>query len=398
MPCENWDDAMIPITYNLRSLAVRKTTTIATALGIALVVFVLAASQMLASGIRNTLGKSGRDDHALVLRKGADNEMSSNVETRLVNLILASPGVKRDASGKPQGVAELLLVIALEKAGAAGQVSNVTLRGVPDDLLEFNQDIHVVTGRPARAGADEVIIGKRLEGQFQGLRLGESFEIKKNRRVQVVGIFESDGSSRESEILCDVELVRTSFGREGVVSSVTVALESPSKFDSFKAAMEHDKQLGLQAISQPAYYQKQSEGTANLVTFLGGAIVFFFSVGATIGAMITMYAAVSHRKREIGTLRALGFSRFTILSSFLLEAVLLTVIGGAIGALASLGMGFVHFSMMNMNSWSEITFSFDPSPAIVLTAVLVGAFMGVFGGLMPALQAARISPTEAMRD
>jgi putative ABC transport system permease protein len=389
---------MIPITYNLRSLAVRKTTTIATALGIGLVVFVLASSQMLANGIRNTLGKSGRPNHAIVLRKGADNELSSNLETRLVNLILAAPGVEKDSAGKPQGVGEVLLVIALDKAGTSGQVSNVTLRGVPDNLLEFNKDIHIVSGTPARAGADEVIIGKRLEGQFKGLKVGESFEIKKNRRVKVVGIFEADGSSRESEILGDIELVRSSFGREGLVSSVTVALESPAKFESFKSAMEHDKQLGLQAIAQPAYYQKQSEGTSTLVTFLGGAIVFFFSVGATIGAMITMYAAVSHRKREIGTLRALGFSRMTVLSSFLLEAILLTVIGGALGALASLGMGFVHFSMMNMNSWSEITFSFDPSLAIVLTAVMVGGFMGVFGGLLPALQAARISPTEAMRD
>ena len=389
---------MIPITYNLRSLAVRKTTTIATALGIALVVFVLASSRMLANGIHNTLGKSGHADHAIVLRKGSENELSSNIESRLVNLILAAPGVQRAASGKPQGVAEVVVVIALEKAGTIGQVANVTLRGVPEDLLEFNKDIRVVSGAAARAGADEVIIGKRIAGQFQGLKLGESFEIKKNRPVKVVGIFEADGSSRESEILADVELVRSSFGREGLVSSVTVALESPSKFDTFKAAMEHDKQLGLQAFTQPGYYQKQSEGTATLVTFLGGAIVFFFSVGATIGAMITMYAAVSHRKREIGTLRALGFSRRTVLSSFLLEAVLLTVIGGALGALASLGMGFVHFSMMNMSSWSEITFSFDPTIAIVLSAVMVGGFMGVFGGLLPALQAARISPTEAMRD
>jgi putative ABC transport system permease protein len=151
-------------------------------------------------------------------------------------------------------------------------------------------------------------------------------------------------------------------------------------------------------MTAPAYYEKSSEGTSLLVSFMGGAIVFFFSIGATIGAMITMYAAVAHRKREIGTLRALGFSRMTIMISFLLEAVLLSLIGGIAGALASLAMSFVKFSMMNMNSWSEISFSFDPSPAILSLALAIGGFMGVFGGLLPALRAARTSPTEAMRD
>jgi putative ABC transport system permease protein len=389
---------MIPIRYNLRSLAVRKATTIATALGIALVVFVLASAQMLSHGIRNTLGKSGSPDHAIVLRKGADAELSSNVESRLVNLILAAPGVKKDAAGKPQGVGEVLLVLSLEKSGAPGQLSNVALRGVPDNALEFRNDVHVTSGRPMRPGADEVIIGKRLDGHFQGLKLGDAFELKKNRKVHVVGVFETGGSSHESEIFGDLDLVRTSFGREAMVSSVTVQLESPSRFDTFKASMEHDKQLGLAAFSEPAFYQKQSEGTATLVTFLGGAIVFFFSVGATIGAMITMYAAVAHRKREIGTLRALGFSRGTVLFSFLLEAVLLTFIGGVVGALASISMGLVHFSMMNMASWSVVSFSLDPSPAIVLNALALGGAMGLFGGFLPAFRAARVSPTEAMRD
>jgi putative ABC transport system permease protein len=389
---------MIPIRYNLRSLAVRKATTIATALGIALVVFVLAAAQMLSHGIRNTLGKAGSADRALVLRKGADAELSSNIESRLVNLILAAPGVKHDASGKPEGIGQVMLVLALEKAGVADQVSNVALRGVPPNAFEGRDDIKITSGRLFNPGADEVIIGKRIAGHFRGLNLGDSFELKKNRKVQVVGIFDANGSSHESEVVGDIELVRTSFGREGQVSSVVVTLEAPSKFEAFKSAMEHDKQLGLSAFSELAYYEKQSEGTATLVTFLGGAIVFFFSVGATIGAMITMYAAVSHRRREIGTLRALGFSRITILSSFLLEAILLTLIGGAVGAVASLAMGSVHFSMMNMASWSEITFSFDPSLSILLSALAVGGVMGLFGGFLPAFRASRVSPVEAMRD
>jgi putative ABC transport system permease protein len=389
---------MIPIRYNIRSLAVRKTTTFATAAGIALVVFVLAASQMLSNGIKNTLGKAGSADHAIVLRKGADNEMSSNLETKLINMIYAAPGVKRDEGGQPLGVSELQVVIALEKPGTGGQVSNVSVRGTTDSVFKYRTHTKIVAGRAAQQGADEAMIGTRLRGQFDGLELGQSFEIKKNLKLKVVGIFEAQGSAQESEVWTDVEIVRSAFGREGLVSSVSVALESPAKFDTFRVAMESDKQLGLQTMSESAYYEKQSEGTAGLVTFLGGAIVFFFSVGAIIGAMITMYAAVSHRKREVGTLRALGFSRFTILFSFLLEAIMLSLLGGIIGALASLSMGLVHFSMMNFNSWSEVTFTFDPAPEIIISAIILGGIMGILGGLFPAIQASRTSPVEAMRE
>jgi putative ABC transport system permease protein len=389
---------MIPISYNIRSLAVRKATTLATATGIALVVAVLASSQMLSNGIRNTLGKAGQPSHAIVLRKGADTEMASNLESRMLNLILASPGVKRDSSGAPRGVGEIVLVLALEKPGTSGQMSNVALRGVSDNVLAFRDQVHIVAGRMAKPGSHEVVIGKRLRGQFKGLDIGQHFELKKNLSVEVVGVFEGSGSSSESEIWGDVDLVRSAFGREAMLSSVIVELESPAKFDAFKLAMERDKQLGLQAFPEIAYYEQQSEGTAKLVTWLTGIVVFFFSIGAIIGATITMYAAVAHRQREIGTLRALGFSRLTIMASFLLEAVLLALLGGVVGAIASLAMGFVKFSMMNMTSWSQISFSFDPTPGILASAVLLGGVMGVLGGLFPAFRAARVSPVEAMRD
>jgi putative ABC transport system permease protein len=389
---------MIPLSYNIRSLAVRKTTTVATAFGIGLVVFVLSASQMLANGVERTLGKAGDPSHAFVMRKGADAELASAIETRIVNVILSAPGVKKDASGAPMGVGEIVIVLALNKADNPDQVSNVQMRGIPDNGLKFRDEIHIIDGRPANPGADEVIIGRRMRGKFVGLELGQSFEIKKNRRVKVVGIFEANGSSYESEILGDVETVRTSFGREGIVSSVTVALESPDAFKKFKAAMESDKQLGLNAMTEPDYYEKQSEGTAGLISFLGKAIVFFFSIGAMIGATITMYAAVAHRKREVGTLRALGFPRSTILLSFVLESTVLALVGGTVGAFASLAMGLVHFSMVNMKSWSEITFSFDPSPGIIASGVILGALLGIIGGLFPAVRASRISPVEAMRD
>lgn len=388
---------MIPLSYNYRSLMVRKATTIATAFGIALVVFVLASSQMLARGIQNTLMKSGSETNAMVLRKGAGAELSSSIEQRVVGQVLATPGTRRDQSGAPVGAGELMVVILLNKASNLDQFSNVQVRGVTENVLQLRPEVRIVAGRPAKPGTSEVVVGQRLIGQFAGLQLGQSFEIKKNRSAQVVGVFEASGSSFESEVWGDVDLLRSAFGRDGLVSSITVGLEAASKLDAFKAAIESDKRLELEVSSELAYFEKQSGSTTSLVSFLGGATVVFFSVGAMIGAMITMYGAVSTRRREVGTLRALGFSRATILLSFLLEAVMLALIGGVVGAAASLAMGLVKISMMNQSTWSEMVFSFDPSPDILLVSVLSAGCMGILGGLFPAVRAARTSPIMAMR-
>ena len=387
---------MIPIRYNLRSLSVRKATTLATAGGIALVVFVLASSLMLSAGIKKTLGSSGRPDDAIVLRMGSDAELGSVVEESSVPLILAAPGVKADERGQPLGVAEVVVVAAMPKLGADG-VTNVTLRGVPDDVMRFRPEVHIVAGRPPRPGTDEAIVGERIRGRIAGLDLGQSFDIKKNRPVKVVGVFAADGSSYESEVWVDRELLRQAYGREGIVSSVRVRLSSPSKFDAFRAGVENDKRLGLQALRETAFYEKQSEGAAMFVGTLGTVVSFFFALGAMIGATITMYAAVANRQREIGTLRALGFSRRAILASFLLEAILLAGIGGVAGAAASMAMGLVHFSMVNFASWSEIVFSFDPTPRVLATALVFACGMGLLGGFFPAVRAARTSPLKAIR-
>jgi putative ABC transport system permease protein len=387
---------VIPLKYNVRSLAVRKATTFATAGGIALVVFVLASSLMLSAGIKKTLGSSGKPDNAIVLRMGSDAELGSSVEESAVPIVMAAPGVKQDEHGQPIGAAEIVVVAAMEKLGAEG-VTNVSLRGVPDDVTSFRPEVHVVAGRPPRAGTDEAMVGARIRGRIRGLDLEQSFDIKKNRPVKVVGIFEADGSAYESEVWVDRQLLAQAFGREGIVSSVRVRLQSPALFDAFRAGVENDKRLGLQATREQAFYEKQSEGTSLFVGALGTAVSVFFAVGAMIGAMITMYAAVANRQREIGTLRALGFSQSSVLVSFLIEAVLLAVVGGAIGAAASLGMGFVHFSMVNMASWSEIVFSFDPTGRVMLLALGFACGMGLLGGIFPAVTAARTSPLKAIR-
>lgn len=386
---------MVPIKYNWRNLVVRKTTTAAAAIGLALVVFVFASVNMMHNGIVKTLGRSANPENAIVLRKGSDAEMTSGIEERQVNLVLAQ-AAQVGASSKPNGVGELVVVILLDKLGTEG-VSNVTVRGVPEDVLAFRKSAKIIEGRAPSPGSEEVLVGKGLRGRFRGLELGQSFELKKNRPVKVVGIFEDEGSSFESEVWADIHAIRTAFGREGYVSSVRVRLDSPSKFDAFKALVEQNRQLGLMVTREADYYEKQSEATAQLLTMLGTVIAIFFSIGAMIGATITMNAQVAHRQREIGTLRALGFSRRSILTSFLLESIVLALVGGAIGALASLAMGFVKITTINAGTWSEIVFTFEPTPDILLQAMILATIMGLVGGFMPALRAARVSPVEAMR-
>ena len=389
---------MIPVVYNVRSLFVRRATTLATVLGIALVVFVLSSSRMLARGVERTMGRSGDPNQAIVLRKGADAELASNIDNNLVSLIKATPGVAKDGTGAPLGAGEIVIVIAANLVEPEGQVANVLVRGVPPEALKLRPEVRIVEGRPAKPGTDEVIVGRRLTGRFKEIALGSTFALNKNRPVHVVGLFEANGSSFDSEVWADLDTARAAFGREGLVSSVTVRLESPTKYDAFATAIQQDKQLGLQPLRESEYYEKQSEDTAAFIKYLGASIVFFFSIGAMIGAMITMYAAVANRRREIGTLRALGFSRGAILSSFLIESFLLALIGGAAGAAASIAMGLVKFSMMNFATWSEVVFSFEPEPEILLSAMLVGGLMGVLGGFFPAVRAARTSALAAMRD
>jgi putative ABC transport system permease protein len=217
---------MIPLRYNVRSLAVRKATTIATAVGIGLVVFVLASSLMLAAGIRRTLGTSGKPDNAIVLRVGSDAELGSVIEEPSVPLIFAAPGVARDNGGHPLGAAEIVVVAAMEKLGTNG-VTNVTLRGVPDDGMRFRPEMRIVAGRPPRPNSDEAMVGSSIRGRFKGVDLGQTFELKKNRPATVVGVFADDGSSYESEIWVDREVLRQTYHREGIVSGVRVRLESP---------------------------------------------------------------------------------------------------------------------------------------------------------------------------
>ena len=391
---------MVPVSYNVRSLLNRKTTTIATALGIGLVVFVLAAVMMLGNGLQQTLTASGRPDNGFVIRKGSDGELSSTIDSQSVGLVLSAPGVKKDDKGRPIGVGEVVIVILLERAGDPGKLANVTVRGTAEASMAVRPNLKVTDGRPPQPGTDEVMIGSALVGRYAGLELGGSFDLKKNRPVKVVGVFEAGGSAYESEVWADIDTVRTSFGRTSMVSSVIARLESDSKFDGFATTVETDKSLGLNAMRETEYFDKQAGPMLGFIMGLGITIAILFAIGSMIGAVITMYGAVAQRSREIGTLRALGFSRFAILTSFLLESIVLAVIGGVIGVVAALGASVLigNVSMTNFMTWSEIVFRLQATPNTLIWSVAIGAIMGLLGGLFPAIRAARMSPISAMRD
>jgi len=389
---------MIPLTYNVRSLVVRKTTTAAAVFGIALVVFVLASSLMLSAGVNDTLSRTGGRDAAIVLRKGVENELSSSVDQGKIGMLLASPGVRKSADGRPMGTGEVSMIVMLEPHATPGGLSNVQVRGVEADVQRFRPEVSIIEGRALKAGADEAIVGRAIAGRFVNLELNGVIEPKKNRPLKIVGIFDAGGSSYESEVWADVDTVKAAFGREGMVSSVRVKLESAGAFDAFKASVEGDKRLGLEAWTEEQWGEKQSQFLSTFMSALGFIISFFFSIGAMIGAMITMYASVAGRQREIGTLRALGFPRRQILFSFIFESLVVAIAGGVVGSLAAMALTFVKFSTLNFATFSELVFTFKATPDVFVTAFIFALVMGLMGGLLPAVRAARMSPVNAMRN
>jgi putative ABC transport system permease protein len=386
---------MIPVSYNIRNIKVRKATAAATVLGLALVVFVFASTLMLGHGIDRTLGRAGEPDMAIVLRKGATSELLSGFDAASVNQVLAD-GALMSSTGGPRGAGEVLMVIVLDRLGTGEGVANVTIRGISDGSYSLRPKLQIVDGRKPAPGTDEVMVGQAIRGRVKGLELGQNVELNKNRLAKVVGVFSDGGSAAESEVWGDIENVRSIYKREGQVSSMRVWVEK-AKFDAFKASVESSRQLNLQVMSANDYYEKQSEQLSTFIKGLGIVVATFFSFGAMLGGMITMHSAVANRQREIGTLRALGFGKLSIWCSFLLESMMLSLMGAVMGILAALVMGLVKFSMINSATFSEIVFTFEPTPGILFGSVIFGVIMGFVGGLPPAWRASRLSPVIALR-
>ena len=388
---------MIPIRYNLRSLTRRRVTTLATAVGIALVVFVLAAARMLSAGIRETLASSGNEGVAIVLRKGSDSELASVIEQPSIAQIAAVEGVDPGVNGSPAVSAELVVVSGLQRAGGEG-LATVTLRGVPEGAFALRSGLSVVEGRMPRPGTSEVAVGQRLRGRFQGLELGGSFELRKGRPVTVVGVFADGGSAYESEVWADLDAVQSAFGRAGLVSAIRVRLAPGTDVGALNARLLADRRLGVEAQQERDYYERQSEGSSAFVEGMGTLMAVFFAAAAILGAMITMNATIASRRREIGTLRALGFGRVSIVLSLVLEACVLALVGGGVGALASLALGFVRIPMLSASSFAEVVFALQPTPGAIAGAMAAALGVGLLGGLVPALRAARIPAITAMRE
>jgi len=277
---------MLIVKYNLRSLLARKATAAATALGVALATLVFAASWMLAAGVTKTVGEGGRDDNAIVVRKGSETELNSNFDAQSVGLILSAPGVKKDGE-RALGAAETVVVAAVPKTGGRG-ISNVTLRGVVEGSYWLRDDLKIVEGQKPRPGTDEAMIGSRLRGRFEGFELGKPFELRKNRPVTIVGVFDDNGHASESEVWLDRDVLAAAFGRATTVSSVHVRLDGKARFTAFQSAIEQDKRLGLGAIAEPEFLEHQSEGLSLFLRVMGTVIGVFFSMGAMLGATMTI--------------------------------------------------------------------------------------------------------------
>ena len=387
----------IPFRYSWQSLWARRATTIATALGIALVVFVLASSLMLVGGLRGTLLRTGDPSRAIVMQTDGFSESWSRIRQSAYSEVAAAPGVKKDARGNPRITGEVVAHVYLATRGDSARNASLQVRGVMPNAFELRPSVRIVEGRAALPGTDEAIIGRSIVGHFEGGVLGGSISLKKKRALKIVGVFEAGGSAHDSEVWADIDTVRSSFNFQGYLSSVTAELESPRVFEAFEAALESDKRQGLSAERERDYYLKVSEDLSSVIAALGGIVTFIFSLGALLGAMITMHGAVSQRKKEIGVLRALGFARGHVLLAFVLEAAALALTGGVLGCSLAFLTTLVDFSAQNEATGQELLFRFMPSPSLFGLSLLAGTLVGVLGGLLPALEAARVDPIRAMR-
>lgn len=387
----------LPLHYSLKSLWLRRSTAVAAAAGIALVVFVLAASLMLAEGLRQTHGRAGRTDRVLVTQQDSYSESGSRLRQSVKTLVAAVPGVQAGPGGQPLVTAETVVHVYLQKTGDPERLASVQVRGVSPNVLDLRPEVTIVAGRAAKPGSQEGLVGKALFGEYDGLELGQGIELQKNRRVEIVGVFEAGGSAHESEVWTDVEFVKSAFGYEGFVSSITARLTSADALPDFQRDLGLKVQQGLSIEPEGRYYARVSNYLSNSLSALGTVVTFIFCFGAMLGAAITLFGAVSQRSREIGVLRALGFRGADVLLAILVETTALSLAGGLLGIAGALLTPFIHFSTVNWATGQEIVFGFFPTWGILLLALIAGTVVGVLGGFFPALRAARITPLQAMR-
>ena len=385
----------IPIHYSLRNLSARKVTTVLTAGGMALVVFVFTAMQMLDAGLQKTLVQTGSPDNMLVIRKGSETEVQSGVTRAQASIIETLAGIARRADGAPIVSKETVVLINLVKRGSA-KPSNVVIRGVGEQGLAL-RNVRLTEGRMFRPGTSEIVAGSSIARQFVGAGIGETLRFGQ-REWTVVGVFDSGGTGYDSEVWGDVEQLMQAF-RRTVYSSVIAKLASADDSDlkRIDEIVGSDPRLTLQAKRETVFYAEQSKLLSNFLSIFGTALSVIFSIGAVIGATITMYSSVANRVTEIGTLRALGFNRREILSTFLLEALALGLVSGIAGVALASFMQSVSFSTTNFQSFAELAFNFTLTTQIAVKAIVFACVMGVVGGFLPSVRASRMKIVDALR-
>ena len=385
----------IPFTYSLRNLATRKLTTFLTAAGMALVVFVFASILMLSAGLEKTLIETGSDDNVIITRASANSEVQSGIERLQGAIIESLPEIATGSSGEPLLAKELVVLISLPKRGSA-KPANVVIRGIQPASLLLRPQVVVLEGRMPHPGSYEIMAGKSIAARFTGGGIGETLHFGM-RDWTVVGVFDAGATGFSSEVWGDATQLMQAF-RRPVHSSITFRLRNSSEFDSIKARLNADPRLTIDVRRETRYYRDQSEVMAKFLRILGISLTAIFSVGAIIGALITMYAAVANRVAEIGTLRALGFRSSSILAAFLMEAVLLGALGGITGLACASFMQLITISTMNWQTFSELAFAFTLTPEIILKSLFFSVLMGLVGGATPAIRASRLKIVDALRE
>jgi len=349
---------------------------------------------MLAAGLETTLVSTGEDDNVVVIRRGAQTEVQSGIDRRQASIVETLPDIATGADGARLVSKEPVVLINLPKRDT-GKASNVVIRGVTTEGLALRPKVRIVEGRMLRPGTSEVIAGRAIADGFKGAGVGETVRFA-SRDWDVVGVFDGGRTGFDSEIWGDAEQMLQAFRRAGF-SSLLFRLADSGRFDDVKRDIESDPRLTLEAKRERRFYADQSEALSKFITYLGTSISIIFSIGAIIGAMITMYASVASRTGEIGTLRALGFSRGSILAAFLLESLLLGLLGGVVGLIAASLMQALTVSTTNFQTFAVLAFSFTLTPKIVVMSLVFSLVMGFVGGFLPAARAARLKIVDALR-
>ncbi|HXE98502.1 MAG TPA: ABC transporter permease [Dongiaceae bacterium] len=385
----------IPISYSFRNLSTRRLTTFLTASGMALVVFVFASILMLSAGLEKTLIETGSDDNVIITRKSANSEVQSGVERLQAAIIESLSNIATDRQGEALLAKELVVLISLPKRGS-DKPANVVIRGIQDASLQLRPQVVLREGRMPKPGSSEIMAGSSIAARFKGGGIGENLRFGM-RDWRVVGVFDAGATGFSSEIWGDATQLMQAF-RRPVYSSLIFRLRDSAEFPLVKAKLEADPRLTVDVRRETRYYRDQSEAMAKFLRILGLSLTVIFSIGAIIGAMITMYAAVANRVGEIGTLRALGFQSASVLTAFLLESLLLGLTGGIIGLFCASFMQLITISTMNWQTFSELAFSFTLTFDIIWKSLLFSILMGFIGGVVPAIRASRLKIVDALRE